>query len=163
MSQSLVSWATSFATALLAAFIGSYFALRKYKKEKIWQEKYNAYQEILAAIQNMKYWADETYSSCLCLPTIGGHEGKEFHRGYAEARKCIAKYTDIGKLIISDDVAHRLDEMNSLLWAEDFRFEGEGTDDSNYHDELSKHAENIRRILDERMEGILNSAKKDLK
>jgi hypothetical protein len=148
---------------LFAAFIGSYLALRKFKKEKIWQEKYSAYQEILGAIQNMKHWADETYSSCLCLPTIGGSEGKEFHRGYAEARKCISKYIDIGKLLISDEVANKLDEMNQLLWEEDFRFGDEGMDDSNYHHELSEHAGNILRIINDRLEDIIKFSRKDLR
>jgi hypothetical protein len=73
--QSLLSWLSSFAAQLLAAFIGSFLALRKYKKETIWQEKYNAYKEILAAIQNMKHWADETYGSCLCLLSIAALRG----------------------------------------------------------------------------------------
>jgi len=163
MSQSLLSWLSSFAVQLLAAFIGSFLALRKYKKETIWQEKYKAYQEILAAIQNMKHWAEETYSSCLCLPTIGGIEVNEFHRGYAEARRCVSKFIDIGKLVISDEVANKLNEMNRLLWEEDFRFGGEGIDDGNYHDELSRHAENIRNIIDGRLEEVIALSKRDLK
>lgn len=163
MSQSVLSWFSSFATVLLASFIGSSLAWRKYKKEKIWQEKYNAYRELVGAIQNMKHWADETYSSCLCLPTIGGTEGEEFHRGYAEARRCISKYIDIGKLLISDEVGDKLNEMNKLLWEEDFRFGDEGMDDSNYHDELSGHAETIRKIIDDRLEDIITLSKKDLK
>lgn len=163
MSQSLLSWLTSFAAQLAAAFIGAFWALRKYKKETMWQEKYNAYQEILAAIHNMKHWADETYSSCLCLPTIGEIEGKELHRGYAEARRCISKYIDIGKLVISDKVAEKLNEMNGLLWEEAFRFEDEGMDDNNYSDELSRHAENVKKIIDGHLEEIITLSKKDLK
>lgn len=163
MSQSIVSWLTSFATALFAAFIGSYLALRKFKKEKIWQEKYNAYHEILSAIQNMKHWATETYSSCLCLPTIANSKGQEFHRGYAEARRCIAKHIDIGKLLISEEVANKLDELNQLLWKEDFRFGDEGIDDSNYHHELSEHAGNLLKIIDDRLEEIIKLAKKELR
>jgi hypothetical protein len=61
---------------VLAAFIGSFLALRKYKKEKIWQEKYNAYKEILAAIQNMKHWADETYGSLSMSSDHSRNRGK---------------------------------------------------------------------------------------
>jgi hypothetical protein len=93
--------------------------------------------------------------ACLCLPTIAGTEGNEFHRGYAEARRCVSKYIDIGKLIISDEVSNKLNEMNRLLWDEDFRFGDEGIDDSNYHDELSRHAENILKIIDGRLEEII--------
>jgi len=45
--------------------------------------------------------------------------------------------------------------MNRLLWDEDFRFGDEGIDDSNYHDELSRHAENILKIIDGRLEEII--------
>lgn len=79
MLNTIVSLEISFIITLLAAFIGSYSAFNKYKKEKLWQEKYNAYQEILGSIYNMKHWASETYASCLCLPTIGNTSNKEFH------------------------------------------------------------------------------------
>jgi len=90
-------------------------------------------------------------------------EGNEFHRGYAEARRCVSKYIDIGKLIISDEVSNKLNEMNRLLWKENFRFGDEGIDDSNYHNELSGHAENILKIIDGRLEEIIELSKRDLK
>lgn len=163
MSQSLFPLLSSIATPTIAAVLGYFFVLWKYKKEKMWQEKYNAYREILDAIHNMKHWADETYSSCLCLPTIGVAGEEEFHRGYAEARRCVSKYIDIGKLVISDEVAEKLSEMNGLLWEESFRFEDTGMDDNNYSDELSRHAENVKKIIDGRLEEIINLSKKDLK
>jgi len=163
MPQSLLPLLSSIATPIIAAVLGYFFVLWKYKKEKMWQEKYNAYREILDAIQNMRHWADETYSSCHCLPTIGRAGGDEFHRGYAEARRCVSKYIGIGKLVISDKVAEKLNEMNGLLWEEAFRFEDEGMDDNNYNDELSRHAEKVRNIIDGLLEEIITLSKKDLK
>ncbi len=167
MSQSIISWLTSSITTLFVglfgAFIGAILALWKSKKEKIWQEKYNAYQEILGSFYDMKHWASETSASCLCLPTIGGVNDKESYQKYAEARTCISKYINIGKLIISDEVAKKLDETNQLLWDEDFKFEDQGIDDSNYHQELCGHAERIEKIIDERLNEIIDLAKKDLK
>lgn len=55
MTKSIGSELISFGITLIAAFLGSYLAFRKYKKEKIWQEKYNAYQEILSSIFNISH------------------------------------------------------------------------------------------------------------
>ncbi len=138
MTSLVIEFIKTFATTLLAAFIGSYLAFSKYKKEKIWQEKYNSYQEIFNSIFDMKLWASEVYCSCLCLPTISGRNDKQLYQEYVAARKCISKYISTGKLIISDDVAIKLDELNMKLWEEDFNLENEG-DDNNYLDILSEH------------------------
>jgi len=164
MTKSIGSELISFGITLIAAFLGSYLAFRKYKKEKIWQEKYNAYQEILSSIFNIRYWAEETNSSCLGLPTISNTNAKEFHQRYIYARECISKQISIGKLIINNKVAIKLEEINQLLWEEDFTFENDtGIDDSNYREELDNHTTKIQRIIDERLEEIITLSKRDLK
>lgn len=55
------AWLISFFTALIADFFGSYIAIKKFKKEKIWQEKYQSYQEILSALEAILLWSNETY------------------------------------------------------------------------------------------------------
>jgi hypothetical protein len=167
MSKWIISLLTSSATTLLVAFFGAFIgavlALWKSKKEKIWQEKYHAYQEILGSINDMKYWAVETNASCQSLPTVGSVNEKELYKGYANARKCISKYINIGKLIISNSVTEKLDELNRLMEEEDFQFEDQGVDDSNYNEVLYEHTVNIQKIIDDRLDTIIHLAKKDLK
>ena len=154
---------TSFFTALLAAFLGAYVALYKFKREKIWEKKYEAYQEILTALNNMLLWANETYSSSLCLPTIAYKKREEVGEAHSEARQCILKYTTIGELLVSDEVVKILEEINQALWDEDFRFDDTGMDESNYNEELAKHAENVTKTLSDRTKKLVTLAKKDLK
>ena len=92
-------WFISFCTALLAAFFGSMLTIRKFKKEKIWQEKYQAYRDVLSALEAMLLWADETYCDQKMIPTkgTGGIEGGNWP-SFAEARRVIAKTTCIGKI-----------------------------------------------------------------
>ncbi len=97
------SWLITFFVTLLAAFWGSQLALRKFKKEKLWQEKYNSYQEVLNALEALILWADETYSSNKLIPTIGTST-LEGIQSFPAARLVLAKTTCIGKLLISTDV-----------------------------------------------------------
>lgn len=150
-------------TTIIGAFIGSYLAFGKYKREMKWKVKYDAYREILESIDNMIQWANETYSSCLCLPIIGGIEEKEFYNHYANSRKCISRYINIGKLVINSKAAQLLDEINKSLVDEDFFFEFQGMDETNYSKELSIYAERIRSILDSKLEELITIAKQDLR
>lgn len=163
LTDTWMSFLTTFATVLFAAYIGSYLALGKYKKEKVWQEKYNAYQDILNSINKMLHWADEISASHQCLPVIGGTSEKELYQDYRDARKCISKYINVGKLLISNEVADKLSETDQLLWEEYFRFDNEGIDESNYNEKLAYHAEYIKIIINGRLEDIIKLCKKDLK
>lgn len=163
MLNSAIPFIMTFITTLIAAFIGASLAFRNYKREKLWQEKYDSYQAIFCSLYDMKHWASETYSSSHCLPTIGGLNQKQLHQGYKEARICISRYISIGKLIICPNIAEKLDKLNQSLWNEDFNFWDQGYDDSNYLDILSEHASKVEAMIDDSLEELIELAKKDLR
>lgn len=163
------SWLISIFTILFTAFFGYLFgylfAVKKFKKEKLWQEKYQTYQDILSALEAMILWANETYCSNKMIPTIGTHSlDKEKVICFAEARRVIAKVSCIGKLIISDEVIAELGLLEKALWGEDFRAEEENyhPDTSEESETIAKHAENIRKLVEPRLDNIIKYAKKDL-
>jgi ABC-type amino acid transport system permease subunit len=49
----ILNWLISFFTTILAAFIGFLIAVKKFKKEWLWQKKYETYQDILSALEVM--------------------------------------------------------------------------------------------------------------
>jgi hypothetical protein len=158
------SWLSSFLLALFAAFLGSFIALKKYKKEKIWQEKYLAYQEILAAIEAMKLWADETYCEFKMIPQIGYNSQNDKFTSFSEALRCIAKWSCIGKLIISNGVVAILEKLEQEIRQEEFRYledrvhrEGNG-----YCEEMAQHAQKINEIIAKYLPDAIKMAKKDL-
>lgn len=166
MSEMVIpTWFISFISTLLAVFFGYLIAIKKFKKEKTWQEKYKAYQDILAALEAMLLWSNETYCTEKMIPTKGTYgANNENWLSFSEARRVIAKASCIGKLLIANDVIMELETLESELWEENFR-----ADDESYHqntfeesEALAQHAKNIEMIVKPKLQRIIFLAKKDL-
>lgn len=159
------SWIIPLFATFSAAFFGYLMAVKKFKKEIFWQEKYNMYQDILSSLEAMLIWANETYCHNKMIPTIGLNTlEKDKLISFAQARRNIAKISCIGQLIISDDVITELNLLQSELWNEDFRAEDE-IYSSNTHEEnesIAEHVELIRKIVEPRLTKIIRYAKIDL-
>jgi len=157
------SWLITFIVTLLAAFFGSLVALRKFKKEKLWQEKYNSYQEVLNALEALILWADETYSSNKLIPSIGTST-LEGVQSFPAARRVLAKTTCIGKLLISKDAITELEAIEQELWDEEFRASEECFHPNTWEEQefYATHAENVKKIVKPRLEKIICFAKSDL-
>ncbi|MFT4919815.1 MAG: hypothetical protein ACI8RU_002442 [Zhongshania aliphaticivorans] len=159
-------WFVSFCTALLAAFFGSLLAIKKFKKEKIWSEKYKAYQDVLSALEAMLLWANETYCHQKMIPTKGtqGIEGGNWP-SFSEARRVIAKTTRVGSLLLPTEVIDELEALESDLWNENFRTDDERYYYPNTHEEseaIAEHADNVEKLIKPRLKAIIQHAKKDL-
>lgn len=149
---------------LIAAWLGSVIATRKFKKEKLWQEKYNAYQEILTAIDAMNYWAKEMATPYMA-PSIGWFDGKKPYEIFSQARRQISKHICIGQLLISDNVIEKLKKLDSDIWNEEYRAEDDiiWDDDPQKKEELfNEHAKNIYEIIEKYLPDIISLSKEDL-
>ena len=49
--------------ALVGAFAGAFLALQKHRREKRWEARYAAYEDILRAISAILTWVEESFSS----------------------------------------------------------------------------------------------------
>jgi len=158
------SWLITFFVTLLAAYFGSLLALNKFKIEKLWQEKYNSYQEILNALEALILWANETYCSNKLIPSIGTSK-LEGVLSFPEARRVLAKNTCIGKLLISSEVITELESLEQELWDEQFRADEECFHPNTFEEQdfYATHAENVKNIVQPRLDKIVNFAKTDLK
>jgi hypothetical protein len=158
------SWLITFFVTLLAAYSGSLLAISKFKKEKMWQEKYNSYQEILNALEALILWANETYCSNKLIPSIGTSK-LEGVLSFPAARRVLAKSTCIGKLLISKDAITELEALEQELWDEQFRAEEECFHPNTLEEQefYATYAENVKNIVQPRLDKIINFAKADLK
>ncbi len=156
----IAAWITALATAITSAVIGFLLAVKKYRHEQLWQEKYRSYIEIISALEELSLWANETYSSNKLLPAIGALEGLSF----VGARRAIYRQSRIGGLLISEEVLSELHTLENELWSEDFRAD----DDRYYYDEngraehMAEHAEKVSRIVAPRLSKVIQLARKDL-
>jgi hypothetical protein len=160
------SWLISFFTTLLAAFFGYLIAVKKFKKERLWQEKYEAYQDILSALEAMTLWANETYCSNKLIPTKGTRLAKnDPWLAFSEARRTIAKSACIGRLLLPKPVIDELVALESDLWNENFRAEEEQYHPHTHEESeaIAQHAQNVENIVKPRLGVIIEYARNDLK
>jgi len=57
-----IKWLLTLASASFAAYLGSLFALKRSKNEKLWIQKQEAYLSIIESLHNIIIWADEEYA-----------------------------------------------------------------------------------------------------
>ena len=109
----------------VAAALGIWVASWKFKRERLWQEKYASYQEILVAIEAMAFWAEQAVHEIAMLPTISGELAMKAQEDYSNAQRRIAKHATIGRLLLSDTTVATLDSLQKELFAEQFRADDE--------------------------------------
>ena len=162
MNPEVAKWLLSLVTAIVAAFVGSTLALRKTKTERRWQAKYDAYQQILAAVEAMRYWAEECYASNLLLPAVSGEKLSELSNRYQEAKRELWGYVHVGELIISSASRQLLEEVLVEIGRQEFRFEDDSVDDAEIPAALAHHCDDIRTAVAKALPKLLQLARADI-
>ncbi|MFL5579166.1 MAG: hypothetical protein ACJ8AO_02250 [Gemmatimonadaceae bacterium] len=162
MEAEFLRWIASLGTALLAAFVATALTLRRTKSERRWQAKYEAYQRILGAVEDVRYWAESTYADTLMLPSLSQAKLTEASGRFEEAKRALSSFVHIGELVISADALELLDRIRGEISSEEFRYEDDrGGDDSPDHD-LAEHCDKIRRIVEGYLPRLLSLARDDI-
>jgi hypothetical protein len=147
----------------LAALVGLWLATRKFRNERLWQEKYAAYQRVFASIEAIRYWGDEISADVHMLPCIGWFDGKKSKDFYAEAKREVAKQCQIGTLLLAPDFVDMLAKFQTELFnrahqaSVDFQ--------PNEQDEefaFGAHAAEIRDLADGYLPNLIELARNDL-
>jgi hypothetical protein len=147
----------------IAAISGLALATRKFKRERLWQEKYAAYQRILASIEAIRHWGDEVSSEVHMLPTIGSFDGKEPTEFYADAKREVAKQVSIGTILLSKSFVEELSKFQTELFQQIYDANEEWhEDEQEAHHALGAHASRVRGIADNYLGRLIELSRKDL-
>lgn len=161
------SWLISFFTTFLAAFLGSMLSIWKFKREKVWQEKYQLYQNILSALEAMMLWANETSCRENMIPALATQSAEGGNRlAFLEARRIIVKTTSIGRLLLPRKVIDELVSLQKDLWDEIIREADEKYYDPNTPGEseaLAQCAGNVAKLVSTRLDLVIKHARNDLR
>lgn len=147
----------------LAAVAGLWLAARKFKHERIWQEKYAAYQRVLSSIEGIRYWGDEISANVHMLPSIGWFDGKAPHDFYAEAKREVARQCTIGTVLLAPAFVEKLGEFQVEL----FRKTHAASEDYQENEQEAEfaygtHASDVRNLTDEYLPTLIKLARSDL-
>ncbi|HBK4770934.1 TPA: hypothetical protein LLS86_004515 [Serratia liquefaciens] len=84
-TQNMIEFIEKLSPALIGfagAWFGSRWGLAKFKKEKFWEAKVQAYGQIIAAVESIAFWGQQERVECYCGITIGkdaDHHSDKFH------------------------------------------------------------------------------------
>src|SRR5262249_25767276 len=153
-----VSWPSLVAT-ILGTFLGQVaiawlavrLALGRFRQEKWWEKKYEAYIEILVALHQVKKDFFDSIEWELQSKERPEEKEKEFKAAYSAAKNDIMRHSDLGDFLIS---------ANAVRILKDF---GKGVAEASaspytYYDYLEGNAVAVRKALEE----MLAEAKLDL-
>lgn len=159
----VIKWLLTVASASFAAYIGSLFALKRSKNEKLWVQKQEAYLSIIESIHNIIIWADEEYAEHfpIPLPSVSKKKLEELRISKKAAIDSLRKHVHLGGLIVSLEASKQLDKLLSEYYSTEFAI----FDEPHYEvpsDDISKLYSKIRELAEKNVEEVKALAKKDL-
>lgn len=157
-----VNWlaeAVRLTVALIVALVVAKVAVSRTKEERLWQAKYDAYQRVLAAIEDVRFWAEDRTARAAFLPHSGlGDVGSR----YEEAQRALSGFIHTGELLISARSRELLEALITTISRAQFAFENEARHDHEYDEHLGWHAEQIGRSVDALLPQVMAAARADL-
>ena len=137
----------------IAAVIASWLALRKFRTEKYWELRLEAYNELLNALEKMFSYVDASLLDAMHEKTIKDDERANLASKWKEGKNHVEKTRLVGRLLISQE-AHQIIDL-------DKKFK-EANKDVNINDWFSQMDNDwgvLRKVIDE----FITQSKIDLK
>jgi hypothetical protein len=162
LGEDVLRWVAVLVTSVLAAYIGSALTLRRVKREKRWDARHEAYKSMLRSLHDIRFWADETYADANLLPSVGTQKREELGKRFDNAKHELWAHVHVGQLAVSPHCRESLDALLSSIATEEHRFEHDQRGDEEYPEDLAKHCDNLRNLIDTALPEIVAAAVKDL-
>lgn len=148
---------------MVAAYAAIWLALKKFKKERLWQEKYAAYQEVLASIEALSFWAEQAVAEGSMLPTLQGAAVTSLQDDYSNAKRRLVKHATIGRLLLSPKMIEFLERVNEELFQEAYRANEDHAETPFEQDMIfHNHAKEVQSIVARVLPKIVEHARRDL-
>lgn len=113
-TQNMIEFIEKLSPALIGfagAWFGSRWGLAKFKKEKFWEAKVQAYGQIIAAVESIAFWGQQEKIDWYCGITIGQdieHHSDKFH----SAIRLTMKMEHTASIYLSNKFIQLINEFN---------------------------------------------------
>jgi hypothetical protein len=101
----------SLLTAFVASWLTAWFALRRFRAEKWWEQKFSSYKAIFEALHNMSIGFDEEFSAMARGRETSAEEQAAHVEKYRAGKSDLDKLIDFGEFLLSRDTVNTLQEL----------------------------------------------------
>ncbi|MCD6006121.1 hypothetical protein K7H08_14870 [Halomonas sp. IOP_6] len=124
--EAVSEWLTPIFIGFVSAYFGSLIAVRRFKKERLWERREKAYAGIIDALYDMLRHCEIHKEDYGQGTGYSDDRESEFRESYTEAYWKLKKVTDIGAFVISPRAHAVLVELRNrekLSWDDNPRFD----------------------------------------
>jgi hypothetical protein len=112
MPELLTNLVLAIASAIVSALITVHLALKRFRAERWWERKADAYSAIIEALHHMKRGiGDDLRGIEQNRPPPDDERDKELTARYAKASDEVHKAADLGSFLLSDQASEALKEL----------------------------------------------------
>jgi hypothetical protein len=116
------------------AVLGVVLAFGRFRREKLWEARFKAYSEVLAAVERIG--AVGEYERAMRCNEPTRMDNRDYLEGDGAARRDVDRHTKVSTLLFSASFGRRLEEFNLSLYHLDFDWNeallGESDDEKHY-------------------------------
>ena len=116
--ETLVAIAVAIIISTISSWITVQLSLRRFRLERWWERKAQAYENVINALHESKIFADRHLEARIRGVEVPEEEDVEIRKTASAAREKIQRLIDVGALLISENAIQRLrrhttDEQNA--------------------------------------------------
>lgn len=101
--------------AIIGASLTGWFAVRRFRAERWWDRKYQAYSDVLEALNLIRADLESSFEAHITHRDIPEDEASALLVAYRDGRKSIEKQRAIGGLVLGDTVVEELHKFEQMM------------------------------------------------
>jgi hypothetical protein len=150
MLEGLTTLVTGIVIAVVSAWITVQLSLRRYRTERWWERKVQAYERVIGALHDAKAFAEDHLNAEYRGRDLSKEEDEKLRARSKVAQEEIAKAIDMGAFLLSDEALERLKQYRK--------------DENKTSEEQSwvEYLDADRGVTDNCLKDLIRIAKKDL-
>ena len=128
-------------TTTLSAWVAVPFALRRFRRERRWERRAEAYERVLTGLAHLKAYLDVKWDEEIMDKKVSAEAERNLQRRAAEATKEVNLAVDLGGFLLSEEARRRLRTFQ--------KEDGEASNESSWFEYLDSRLAATATCLDE--------------
>lgn len=115
MDAAVVNLLLSATVGAVTAMLATYLALKRFRAEKLWEKKVDAYTQLIGAAHEMKRTRDAELDALAAGDNDRKEYGKKLWTESHDAKRLIFRLSDAASFLISEEIERATHELKAAL------------------------------------------------